>query len=712
MNIWKKQSKNKLFNIFSTKSRASGLFSFLELIPLVVPAALASFGLVTVILLLLGQFRPELIWPLGLICAATASYFVGRYGRVDRPGSIVEQRICDVVFLAAILIWGGFNALYTTQHVFTNRDPATYSVAGAWLTTHDNLYIDISQVFGEVPGVIGASAGFGLDKVTEDRLYAQGLHLLPALLGLMGRVIGVDHMLHLNPLFGMTALMAVYAFARLFIRPYWSLIGVGAFAASLPLIYTSRDTYTEPLAATFTFGALALLFVAQKSHRLSLWFLAGLVAGAGALTRIDSYFTIIGFIAFLALFLALSSKKERKWNLYAAGLLTLGMGLSAFIGWLDVSLLSASYYSNLLPRFSMQILLLAGVFMAGLVLILIAWKSKLLPKLDRLTRSWRGPAIALLIIVIALILMARPLWMQAEHNLTIQTVADLQAQEGDPINPKRSYAEQTTNWVAWYIGPVMAILGVIGLALAAAKATLRKDLLLVAALGVIVMTSVVFLIRPSITPDHIWASRRLVPVILPGLAIFGAYAAHRISREYFDNKRFGVLFTILLSAIILLGPLLTTRPFIRVRDTVRLAPIKAVCEATPKGSAILWVGVARLEAVQPTRAFCDIPAMGYRDDGKDINGAPEVSTLAQVAINAGKRGVTPLVAVYGSQIDHLPNTSKEDLTEVNTNTYFEYQQRLTAPPRNIVTKTDSVMMGIIQTDGSIRPLSSYNIILR
>jgi len=188
--------------------------------------------------------------------------------------------ICDFVMLVCVLAWGGYNMPFSSQHILTNRDPATYAIGAAWLSERDNLRMEVAPTLMDVKGISPGSAGFTLNK-EDNMISAQAQHILPALLGSIGKIVGSKHVLHFNVLFGMTALIALYCFGRLFMRPHWALIGVAVMALSLPLLYFSRDTYTEPLAATFTFGGLALLWLAQKNRRAALWLIAGTVIGAG-----------------------------------------------------------------------------------------------------------------------------------------------------------------------------------------------------------------------------------------------------------------------------------------------------------------------------------------------------------------------------------------------------------------------------------------------
>jgi 4-amino-4-deoxy-L-arabinose transferase-like glycosyltransferase len=672
------------------------VFSAVEILPLLLPAVLTAFGCVAIALLLMGQLKDMFVWPLGILAACAAAIPVIKYGRVDRPGGAKERRITDWLVVAGVVVWGGFNMLYTSQHILTNRDPATYGVAGAWLIHHDNIKMNVPDVLGTTPRVVGSSAGFEALQLNdkEPHVYAQGMHLLPAFLGLSGRIAGEELMLRVSPFFGMTALLAVYGFARLLVRPRWAALATAVLAVSLPLIYFSRDTYTEPLALTFTFGALSLLWVAQKQKNLWLWLLAGLVTGAGVLTRIDAYLTIAGIVFFAAIMVVLAARRDRATALKQAGVLAAGITLPSFLGWLDVSLLSPGYYDSVKSLLKLELLAIAIVAAAGVVATVIAWRTRVLVALDKATRRWRGTAIVVLIVLIAAGLASRPLWYTAVTSNQNPVVAEIQQRMGDPIE-KRSYAEQSVNWVVWYIGPLFALLGVVGVALAAKWSMARRDLLLVASVAVVLVTSLVYLVKPSITADQIWASRRLLPVILPGLLVFGAVALDRMHSRYFNKHRYEWIVVGGITCALVIMPLLVSKPFLRMRELTQLASIQAVCQAVPKNGVVLWIGLARLEALQPTRAYCGIDAMGYNED------VFKTKHFAQAAHEARKAGKVVYIGVYGKQLGIFEGPALKHMTEINKNSYQVLEQTLDRPPFSRRTQTDSIQLGILREDGSI-----------
>ncbi|HEX5744391.1 MAG TPA: glycosyltransferase family 39 protein, partial [Candidatus Saccharimonadales bacterium] len=646
---------------------------------------------VAVFFLLLGHFRGPFVWPLGLLAAALICIPITRVLRAegsDRP----ERKLCNVLAIAGVSAWVLFNMFFAAQHFLTNRDPGVYTVAGARLTSHDDLRPPASDVFGADPAIAGYSGGFSTDVRDDSKLNAQGQHLLPALLGLSGKVIGVEGMGRINVLLGGIALLAVYGFARQLVRPRWALVAAGALALSLPMLYFSRDTYTEPLAAAFTFGALTLVWLAQKNKGLGLWLAAGIVAAAGALTRIDAYLTLAGLAAFLAVMLALSHAPDRKRNLAAMASFVLGAGVIGALGFVDVARLSGDYYTSQAENIKPEFMLLAFLAVAGTVLVALAWRTGLLRWLDGKTRGWRAQAVWAAVVAIALALASRPLWYTG-HGIGGVTVGG---------ETGRNFSEQTVNWLVWYLGPVMAALGAFGLAYAAGRASKAKNLLLLPAVFVIGGTALFYLIRPSIFPDQPWGSRRLLPVILPGVAVFGALALEWLyARRHLGRNVRGKAVITALVALILIGPLFISLPFLRVRENTWYAPVKAVCKEAPEKSAILWVGTARARFVEPTKTLCGIPSEGY---GTKVFNLDVINNqkLAAASQAARANGFEPVVGVYKQDIRLIDTTAS--LTSAITFSYQQIESTYTTPPRVAQTRTDTILLGIINPDGTISGL--------
>lgn len=685
----------------SNEQWGSGTWRAIGMLPVFIPVFLAVFGVVAVSLLVVGRLDNVLVWPIGGALSLLSLYMVWkRYRGVDRPGSLSEQRVFDVLVVVGVALWVGINAFYTSQSVFVYRDPAIYTVTAERIKNNSNLTVETTNVFGDQQQLTSESAGFEKSTLNENELFAQGQHLLPTLLGLFGRVFGTNLMMHAAPIFGGAALLAIYGFARLIVKPRWATFVVIALSLSLPFLYFSRDTYTEPLAATFTFGALSLIWAAQKNKSPWLWLIAGVVVGAGTLTRVDAYITIGALAVFLAIMLSIiNRKKDGAEQLKGVLAFAIAVVAVAVIGWLDLTLLASGYYRNLEPRFFQMIAAVGAAVFAGIVWVILYWKTKVFSKtLDKKTKSWRGTAALIAILVVAGLLISRPLWLESHHKINIPLVGGLQAAAGNPEEPTRDYAENTATWVAWYIGPLLALSGVAGIAIAAKRTMGDKRLLLLPALLVVIGTTLVFFIRPSITPDQVWASRRLMPVIMPGIAIFGVLALQRLSELKFMDKKLSQQLWGLALVAVLLSPLVFSYPFLRTQAyTPQLAQINDICQSLPEKSAIIWVGTMARVGTQTSVSFCDTPSVGVvpGEQLQDVD-------LASAAESAIKNGYQPIIGSDQDSVEEFP--AGTELSLVSSIRYEVLPNSLYTPPREVIVKDRSVFMGRILPSGEIAPL--------
>ncbi len=697
------------------KKLSSWWWLLLEATPIIFPALLASFGCWVVVLLLIGNLSNALVWPVGLVISILVIWIIIRRFPIERPGSTREKHLFDGLVMIGVAVWVLINLFFTAQSVFVTRDPGIYTITGKWLITHNETNIETPTTPKISKFVFNQSSGVWKDNNSKDhnRLQPQGMHLFPALLGLAGRIFGQRAIFKLNVIFGGFALLAIYAFARLLMKPRWATFGTAAMAASLPMIYFARDTFTEPIAATLTFGALALLWLAYSQrdgkNSLLLWLMAGLTAGAGALTRPDGYLTVAAISIFLVVAVAIADKATRKNTVINSGIYLLGAAVAMLLGWLDMTRLTSSYFLSHGKDVKVQLALLALVLIGGAVAIVLSWHTEILGYLDKRTKNWRGYAAATAVVVGFLLLMARPLIFKsvyAGQSNAAGATNMVQAQLGEPIVP-RTYAENTMGWISWYIGMPLLAIGVVGLAIAANKSMKDKRLLIFPGMLVVGLTCIMYIVDPRITPDHIWASRRFVPVILPGLVIFGVYALEKTVDKYVDLKnRANQIFLALFLVFVFMQPLLISRPFLRVREKGNdLMAVNALCQNLPKNAEVIWLGSSlELDASHTVRVFCGVRSIGYSfkySPSYTVDKTLDKTVLSQIYRDLTQQGYSPIMALHGSQKTQLSGSVVRNFSPVTVYIDKQIEKTLTDPPRNVLTFADSVELSELHSDGSL-----------
>jgi hypothetical protein len=123
-------------------------------------------------------------------------------------------------------------------------------------------------------------------------------------------------------------------------------------------------------------------------------------------------------------------------------------------------------------------------------------------------------------------------------------VAHLQRIAGLPVDPHRLYSEDTLYWVIWYAGIATMLLGAFGAAILIRRSlrallswqdTSGMRLNWALPIAVFLVGSAAVLWQPFTVPDQPWASRRLVPVVLPGLILLATWAAAWLTRRARDR---------------------------------------------------------------------------------------------------------------------------------------------------------------------------------
>ena len=180
--------------------------------------------------------------------------------------------------------------------------------------------------------------------MTPSALNAQGDHLLPVFIGWAGSVFGPGAIFRVDLVLAALALLVLFGFARRLVGPPLALGVTAVLAVSMPYLYVARDSFTEPLTMAFLTGGLGLLHRGWLSGRRRDFALAGLVGGAAAMVRVDSYLMLTGFVAAGAVLLASAPAGRLRERARAVACLAIGGVVPAVLGWLDLTRLSRQYY--------------------------------------------------------------------------------------------------------------------------------------------------------------------------------------------------------------------------------------------------------------------------------------------------------------------------------------------------------------------------------
>jgi len=598
----------------------------------VLPTLLAMAWLLAGLpLLLLGHFTPLLMLLVSAPLAIALTFFGLRWisgpaqpllgGRGGTPSPTPWWTVVGVVAVA--VVFGIDQFAYHSQYIMVMRDPGSYFQFGNWIAGHGSLPIpqDAAAFGGHTRELTFRTPAF---YQVGRSIVPQFMAGLPIALAAAFWIGGASAATAGGVLLGSCGVLAMGGLVGRLVGPRWAPLGGLALALSMPEQFTSRSTFSEPLAQFLFLGGLCLVidsFAPDGTGRRKIAALGGLAIGLTLLVRIDGASDMLPLIPYCGILLL--GRARQAWPLIA------GITVGAIYGAVDGLVLSRPYVSEIKGSLFPLIVIGFVALAATGLLVLMRWEHGL-PRL----RSDRLPnAAAVLAFAVTLGLVIRPYVQTVYTNRTAsqaQTVIQWQVADHLPIQPDRQYYEISLHWVFWYLGVPIVILATIGAALLARRC-LRGEapawtLPLMCFSWIIVST----LLRPAIYPDQPWASRRLVPGVLPGFIVLAVWAASWLTgwmreRGWQPLARYAVVGVLALALVV---PATRTTFGLRLRsggpvgvhlavtglaDKVtyggEVAAVRHLCASIPKGSSVLFVnGVTAAETAQVVRGMCGDPA--------------------------------------------------------------------------------------------------------
>ncbi|MEV7965250.1 hypothetical protein AB0O34_04625 [Sphaerisporangium sp. NPDC088356] len=663
----------------------------------IMPAlALTGWLLAGLPLLLLGWFRPLPMLLLGGALAAALSVYGARLAREGEAADATAWHAAATFGIAAASVV--FNGVFHSEQLVIRRDPATYAQYAIWLAGRGSLPIPYgTAAFGGAdPALVPASVGVYDHGGAIVPQFMPGAPIIQAIGQWLG---GVSGLLLVPPVLGGLAVLTVAGVAARFAGARWAPLAALAFAVALPILYTSRTTFSEIPSLILIFGGIALAFDVcarrprrPRHARPRAAALAGLVFGLAVLVRIDGLRDVLPVAAYAGLLIALrrgSGRGERyaRMGPPLLGGLAVGVGL----GFLAAYLLARPYLDYLSDSVVPLLAICAAVLAAtaagavlGPVIIPVAWRAV---RTGRAAR-WLPGLAAGLVALVTLGLAVRP-WVQ-----TVQRVATAegdvqnakfimmtQLANGLPPDPSRLYYENSLYWVIWYVGVPVVVLATLAAAVLARRMARGRGFVWLLPLAIIAWTTVTTLWRPAITPDHPFASRRLVPVIIPGLIVLAVWGLRWMwARARQAGYGPGVQRTLLGvgGALVVLPAAVTSigTAFSPV-ERGEAAAVARLCGALPRDASVLIVErVTGDRFTQVVRGTCGLPVAQVRLSGEagpaavpgaDINlAAPaDVRRLAGRIRSAGRRPVVlaarpAQLAPYGPATQVMELRTRQD----------------------------------------------------
>jgi hypothetical protein len=592
------------------------LFGRLSVLPalLALPFLLTSFPL-----LLLGWFKPVPVIAAWLLLAAVIVPIGWRripsvagapdFGTPSESRATRTPRWALAAVAAIAIAFGIDQAAYHSQFIIVMLDPASYMQFASWISQHGSLPIpEQAQAFGGAPHITYGSAAF---YQVGQAIVPQFMAGLPMVLSLGFWAGGARLAVFMGPLLGAAAVFTFGGLAARLIGPRWAPAAALTLAVSLPEQFTSRSTYSETLAQILFLGALSLWIDTQRTDRGAadagswrtswransrsathlLAGITGLLLGITLLVRLDGPSDILLVVPYCGLLLLNRRRQVLP--------LVVGMIIGLLYGTVDGVVLSRPYlHTNITSVIPM---VEAFALITVVTVAAVFWLRRRARPIP-VARPWVVKAVTILPFAVLAAFVVRPYVERNWHAL-----------QDAPLS---------LHWVYWYVGGPMILLAVIGIALLARRCVRGESPVWVLPLLVLTWTIAEFLLRPAITPHQPWASRRMVPAVLPGLILFSVWLAAWLGRRarvvrlvsvprYLE--RFPRTFVIALCALAIAVPPAIDASGLAFKRTYygEITAIDKICAAIPADSSVLIVDTTMMNQFgEAIRGMCGVPTAG------------------------------------------------------------------------------------------------------
>ena len=674
------------------------------------------FLLTSFLLLLVGYFKPIPVIVLWLALTAAMVPYVWRripsvtgaagWGTAGAGQAKPTPRWTLWSLVAIAVAFGAFQSVFHSQFVIVQMDAASYMQFANWISTHGTTTIpqDAAAFGGQSPSITFASAAF----------YQVGNHIVPQFMAGLPMVLslgfwagGMRFALFLGPVLGALAIFTFGGLVARLVGPRWAPFAALSLGITIPMMYASRNTYSEPLALIFFIGALSLWIDTQRSDRgqedAGRWRgnwrhhsrsashvlagVTGLLLGITLLVRIDGPSDILLAVPYCGL---LVLRRQRQ-----VVALVVGMIVGLLYGAVDGVFLTLPY----LKTNAQSVIMMAAAFVAVTVGTVVAvwWLRRRGSELRGPARPQLVKAVTILPFVVVAIFIIRP-YVERDWSAL-------------------QYAPLSLHWIYWYTGAATIAFAVIAFAMLGRRAIKGEAPVWVLPLLVFAWSITEFLLRPAITPHQPYASRRLVPAVLPGLIVLAVWLAAWLARKsravhlvnvpgFLKQSPRAFVVACCMGAIFLPpmigsfglglksgGPvgvmpysdgLALTRTYVG-----EVAAMDKLCEGIPKGTSVLIVdNILMQEFGQPIRGMCDVPVAGAVTTPAGSNTVTDSTILADVRAIENS-GHTPLVlGTTSSELEPLLGKGTVKMI-LNQDTSID-EHTIFGTPRNPVPQTFTV----------------------
>lgn len=658
----------------------------------------------------LGVFHPWTALPIAVALSWLGWRFLApgpRDGRAALGGGIIT---------GYALAWTLANAPWVAEYLIVRRDPGFLTLTGLWLVNHGSSDIPTAGALEAAAvhptALADASQAWNL---RGDQIQPQGAKLLPALIAVGGWVAGLPGVLAANLVVGAVGILATYVVARRLLGPIAALapaIGLSLTASHFTL---SRAAYTEPVTMLLLLAAIAWAWDGVRNLHFPSLAGAAVASGATFLVRVDGPLFALGVALGVAIALAVPSNDSRAKRAEFVAAFVVIQAAMVVAGHASIWRWSRDYVRRLGDE---SALLEKGYFACAAVIVVVAVAVVFVPLPKRQERAaplWWAPVASVGMVGLLAGLSTRPRWMTAHtpgdstSSFHDRVVAAWQGFQGLPVDGTRTYAESTITWVSLYVSWPVILLGIAGFGYVTWRWARGEREWVVVLAGVLV-PSLLYVWRPAIMPDQVWAIRRLAPDLVVGLLVAAGVAAAAAGRAYASRRgadpSVARALARTLALVVLIGPVASlfgtggtgesgprpTSLLLGIEQGGAREQVEALCDYVDHRPVVL-VGTA--SHFGTVRVACDVPVV------LTLNGitAPELATMAAIW------GQLPVVLT--EHPEQVPWIEAPELPTLESRVYFS-ESSIARLPLSAARSDYSWYVGEVEFDGRVAWVAPRN----
>ncbi|MHB1393076.1 MAG: glycosyltransferase family 39 protein [Clostridia bacterium] len=459
-----------------------------------------------------------------------------------------------------LLICSVLYAAFPTKYMLAGRDPGLYFLNGIHIAKTGNMqyesdnylnenYDDIKDVV-EL-GYVGIYSAYDFDNLSDKPgdLIPQFMPMFPSALAIGYDLGGTEALNRVNGYLSIMSLLAIYYFAKRFFNTESACLAILFMAFNPAQLWGARVTETEILSQFLFFVSMYVFILGWNKNDNKLTILSGLLIGFSVMNRMDSYIFGLGVYALLT-YCALLNRVKLRIAINCAAAYTISGGISFIYG----ILFSRPYFIDHWRNGTLSLIIYINLLFVGLSLI-----SVIVGRIFISKKSIKNFIFEILcnkkkLFISCLILFILFLFAYFIRPLLYY---------GDIYNGFNSRAMVEFSWYTSFTIIPLAIFGLYSILYCGGKDKDAERMFLF--LLISISSIFAYIIRPSITPDHIWAGRRWITVNIPTVFILGAYGITNLKFRKF-NKRIKIL----LVSVVTVFMIIQSRPFMftKIMDNI------------------------------------------------------------------------------------------------------------------------------------------------